>query len=45
VIEVSGPKKYRCPAGAPGCIADQTAYLRVDVFEDELRVTRKVVRP
>jgi predicted phosphodiesterase len=43
VIEVSGPKKYPCPDGAPGCVQDSTGYVRVDVFPNELRVTRKVV--
>jgi predicted phosphodiesterase len=43
IIETSGPKKYECPASASGCVADTTGYIRVDVMEDGLRVTRKVI--
>lgn len=45
IIDVSGPKKYACPATADGCTSGQTAYLRIDAYDDELRVVRKVVRP
>ena len=43
IIEISGPKKYACPAGARGCLADSTGYLRVEVYEDSYRVYRRVV--
>lgn len=43
VIEVSGPKKYACPAGAAGCVENTTGYLRVDVSTGGIDVTRRVV--
>jgi len=42
-VEVSGPKKYECPADARGCIADSTGYLRVEVYDGEIRVQRRAV--
>jgi len=42
VIEVSGPKKYRC-GSAPECVADQTGYTRIVAYDDELRLDRVVV--
>lgn len=43
IIEVSGPKKYECPAGVRGCVPHSTGYLRVEVYDDSFRVYRKVV--
>ena len=43
IVEVSGPKKYECPADARGCIADSTGYLRVEVYDGEIRVQRRAV--
>lgn len=44
IIEVSGPKKYQCPARADGCIEDETAYWRIGFYENEIRTSRRVVR-
>lgn len=44
VIEVSGGKKYSCPAGARGCVEGTTGYLRIDVTDRGLSVVRRVVR-
>ncbi len=43
IIDVSGPKKYDCPADAQGCTADETAYWLFSFYEDEIVATRKVV--
>ncbi len=43
IIDVSGPKKYPCPIGAEGCTGDETAYWRIDAFDDELRLSRERV--
>jgi predicted phosphodiesterase len=43
IIEISGPKSYRCVAGARGCLADSRGYLRVEVYEDSFRVYRRAV--
>jgi predicted phosphodiesterase len=44
IIDVSGPKKYDCPA-APvlSCTAGQTAYWRLDFYDNEIKATRRVV--
>lgn len=42
IIDVSGPKKYPCPAVASGCVEGETAYWRIS-FGDSIKATRKVV--
>ncbi|MBU2649273.1 metallophosphoesterase, partial [bacterium] len=42
IIEVSGPKKYRCPVGRPACVAGTTGYLRIEAGRG-LRVERVVI--
>jgi predicted phosphodiesterase len=43
VIEISGGKKYGCPASARGCVEGTTGYLRIDVSDSGIDVTRRTV--
>lgn len=44
IIEVSGPKKYGCPASpASPCETGETAYWRLDFYQDGVQAERKVV--
>lgn len=43
VIEISGSKKYDCPAGARNCVENSTGYLRVDIHGNTVKVTRRTV--
>ena len=44
IIEVSGSKKYECPVHPVAtCEAGETAYWRLDFYEDEIRASRQVI--
>lgn len=42
IIDVSGPKKYVCN-DVEGCVEGETAYWRIDFFDDEIVAERRVV--
>jgi len=45
IVEVSGPKKYGCPARpAAPCVSGETAYWRLDFYPDEIVASRRKVR-
>jgi len=45
IVEVSGSKKYACPARpAAPCVSGETAYWRLDFYADEIAATRRKVR-
>lgn len=45
IVEVSGPKKYECPASpAAPCVSGETAYWRLDFYADGISATRRRVR-
>jgi len=45
IVDVSGPKKYECPASpAAPCVSGETAYWRLDFYADEIAATRRKVR-
>lgn len=43
IIDVSGPKKYVCPTDAVGCRAGETAYWRLNFYDDEITSSRIVL--
>lgn len=43
VIDISGPKKYRCRSDREGCVEDSTGYIRVEVGPGEMTIIRQEV--